>query len=457
MIAENLSTLEKDSLENERYLDGHSRKPIKRKEETRMTTNLLDEILSPKNMNLAYKRVVANKGSCGVDGIKVEDLLEHLKDHKVEIIGKIRNRTYKPKPVRRVQIPKPNGKKRNLGIPTTTDRVIQQSIYQVLSPIYEKQFSEYSYGFRPNRGCHDALKQVKVFVDEGYPYVVDMDLSKFFDTVNQSRLIQILSNTIEDGDVISLIHKFMKSGIMMDGMFYESTEGVPQGGPLSPLLANIYLNEADHKFEEWGYKFVRYADDIMIFARNQKAAERYGERVIKYLEKELNLKVNREKTSIKYITQVKYLGYGFYQKDGELKFIPHKDSVKRLKTKLKAITNRSNGKSPEWVKLKLRQVSQGWIQYFKMADMKALLIKMDAWLRRRIRMRVWKTWKKVKTRYVCLQKLGISKHQAWQWANTRRGCWKIAGSPILSRALSNKRIAKQGYICLSDYYELVRI
>ena len=275
MIAENLSTLEKDSLENERYLDGHSRKPIKRKEETRMTTNLLDDILSPKNMNLAYKRVVANKGSCGVDGIKVEDLLEHLKDHKVEIIGKIRNRTYKPKPVRRVQIPKPNGKKRNLGIPTTTDRVIQQSIYQVLSPIYEKQFSEYSYGFRPNRGCHDALKQVKVFVDEGYPYVVDMDLSKFFDTVNQSRLIQILSNTIEDGDVISLIHKFMKSGIMMDGMFYESTEGVPQGGPLSPLLANIYLNEADHKFEEWGYKFVRYADDIMIFALNQKAAERY--------------------------------------------------------------------------------------------------------------------------------------------------------------------------------------
>lgn len=423
-----------------------------------METNLLDEILDPRNMNLAYKRVVANKGSCGVDGIEVEDLLEYLKDNKVEIIGKIRCRKYKPKPVRRVQIPKPNGKKRNLGIPTTTDRVIQQSIYQVLSPIYEKQFSEYSYGFRPKRGCHDALKQVKTFVEEGYPYVVDMDLSKFFDTVNQSRLIQVLSNTIKDGDVISLIHKYMKSGIMIDGMFCESTEGVPQGGPLSPLLANIYLNEADHQFEEWGYKFVRYADDIMIFARNRKAAERYGKRVIKYLEKDLRLKVNREKTSIKYITQVKYLGYGFYWKEkGQLGFRPHKDSVQRFKLKLKAITNRNNGKSKEWVKLKLEQVSHGWIQYFKLADMKTMLERMDKWLRRRIRMRVWKSWKRLRTRGACLIRLGINEEQAWEWANTRKGYWRISNSPILSRALSNERIVKQGYISLLDYYELVKI
>ena len=423
-----------------------------------METNLLDEILCRENMNLAYKRVVSNKGSCGVDGIEVDDLLGYLKDHKVEIIGKIRCRKYKPKPVRRVRIPKPNGKKRNLGIPTTTDRVIQQSIYQVLSPIYEKQFSNYSYGFRPNRGCHDALKQVKVFVDEGYPYVVDMDLSKFFDTVNQSKLIQILSNTIKDGDVISLIHKYMKSGIMDDGMFYDSTEGVPQGGPLSPLLANIFLNEADHQFEEWGYKFVRYADDIMIFARNQKAAERYGKRVTKYLEEELRLKVNREKTSIKHITKVKYLGYGFYfKKDKTLGFRPHKDSVKRLKLKLKTVTSRSNGKSSTWVKLKLRQIGQGWIQYFKLADMKSLLNEMDCWLRRRIRMRVWKTWKRVRTRYKHLQKLGINKYKAWEWANTRKDYWRVAGSFILTRTLTNERIAKQGYISLLDYYKLVKI
>lgn len=409
-------------------------------------------------MNFAYKRVVTNKGSCGVDGIEVNDLLEYLKDHKVEIIGKIRCRKYKPKPVRRVYIPKPNGKKRKLGIPTTTDRVIQQSIYQVLSPIYEKQFSDYSYGFRPNRGCHDALKQVEAFVDEGYPYVVDMDLSKFFDTVNQSKLIQILSETIKDGDVISLIHKYMKSGIMENGMFYESPEGVPQGGPLSPLLANIFLNEADHQFEEWEYKFVRYADDIMIFARNQKAAERYGKRVIKYLEKDLRLKVNREKTSIKHISKVKYLGYGFYlKKDKTLGFRPHKDSVAKFKKKLKIVTNRSNGKSSDYVKIKLRQVGRGWIQYFKLADMKHLLRALDCWLRRRIRMRVWKIWKKIKTRYTCLQRLGINKHKAWEWANTRKGYWRVAGSFILTRALTNKRIAKQGYISLLDYYKLVKI
>lgn len=423
-----------------------------------METNLLDEILYYKNMNIAYKRVVANKGSSGVDGIKVEDLLEHLKDHKVEIIGKIRCRKYKPKPVRRVRIPKPNGKERNLGIPTTTDRVIQQSIYQVLSPIYEKQFSDYSYGFRPNRSCHDALKQVKVFVDEGYSYVADMDLSKFFDTVNQSKLIQILSNTIKDGDVISLIHKYMKSGIMDNGMFYDSTEGVPQGGPLSPLLANIFLNEADQQFEEWGYKFVRYADDIMIFARNRKAAERYGKRVTKYLEENLRLKVNREKTSIKHISKVKYLGYGFYfKKDKTLGFRSHKDSVKRFEAKLRSVTNRSNGKSSTWIKIKLRQIGQGWIQYFKLADMKSSLKRIDEWLRRRIRMRVWKTWKRVRIRYRCLQKLGVNKYKAWEWANTRKGYWRIARSLILSTTYTNEIIAKQGYINLSDYYKLVKV
>ena len=444
----------KDNSESENKLAGHSHDKINSKENTK--NELIEKILHRDNLNEAFKRVKSNKGTAGIDGITTEELLEHLKENKDKILGQIRARKYKPKAVKRVQIPKSNGKKRNLGIPTTTDRVIQQAIAQILSPIYEKKFSENSYGFRPKRSAHDALKRIKEIADEGYTWVVDLDLEKYFDTVNQSKLIQILSEEIKDGDVISLIHKYLKSGIMIDGIKVKSYKGVPQGGPLSPLLANIYLNEADQELEKWGYKFVRYADDMLIFARNRKAAERYYKRVKNLLEGKLKLKVNEEKTSIRKLSQTKYLGYGFYHNNGtQLK--AHKESLKKLKAKLKAVTSRSNALGYRQRRIKINQIIRGWIQYFKLANMRNHLQKLDEWLRRRIRMCAWKSWKKIKTKFTNLVKLGTTKYQAWQWANTRKSYWRIAKSPVLNRALNNKRIAERGYISLVSYYNKVQI
>ena len=444
----------KDNSESENKLAGHSHDKINSKENTK--NELIEKILHRDNLNEAFKRVKSNKGTAGIDGITTEELLEHLKENKDKILGQIRARKYKPKAVKRVQIPKSNGKKRNLGIPTTTDRVIQQAIAQILSPIYENKFSENSYGFRPNRNAHDALKRIKEIAEEGYTWVVDLDLEKYFDTVNQSKLIQILSEEIKDGDVISLIHKYLKSGIMIDEIKVKSDKGVPQGGPLSPLLANIYLNEADQELEKWGYKFVRYADDMLIFARNRKAAERYYKRVKKLLEGKLKLKVNEEKTSIRKLSQTKYLGYGFYHNNGtQLKV--HKESLKKLTAKLKAVTSRSNALGYRQRRIKINQIIRGWIQYFKLANMRNHLQKLDEWLRRRIRMCAWKSWKKIKTKFTNLVKLGTTKYQAWQWANTRRSYWRIAKSPVLNRALNNKRIAERGYISLVSYYNKVHI
>lgn len=444
----------KDNSESENKLAGHSHDKINSKENTK--NELIEKILHRDNLNEAFKRVKSNKGTAGIDGITTEELLEHLKENKDKILGQIRARKYKPKAVKRVQIPKSNGKKRNLGIPTTTDRVIQQAIAQILSPIYENKFSENSYGFRPNRNAHDALKRIKEIAEEGYTWVVDLDLEKYFDTVNQSKLIQILSEEIKDGDVISLIHKYLKSGIMIDEIKVKSDKGVPQGGPLSPLLANIYLNEADQELEKWGYKFVRYADDMLIFARNRKAAERYYKRVKKLLEGKLKLKVNEEKTSIRKLSQTKYLGYGFYHNNGtQLKV--HKESLKKLTAKLKAVTSRSNALGYRQRRIKINQIIRGWIQYFKLANIRNHLQKLDEWLRRRIRMCAWKSWKKIKTKFTNLVKLGTTKYQAWQWANTRKSYWRIAKSPVLNRALNNKRIAERGYISLVSYYNKVHI
>ena len=448
------TTLRDDSPEDEINLGGHSQDKINSKQKTEY--ELLDKILDRNNMNQAFKKVKANKGVAGIDGITTDELLEHLKENKEKIIGQIRVRKYKPKPVNRVEIPKENGKTRKLGIPTTTDRVIQQSILQVLSPIYETQFSDSSFGFRPGRSAHDALKRVKEISDEGYEWVIDLDLETFFDTVNQSKLIQILSETIKDGNVISLIHKYLKSGIMVEGVKIQSDQGVPQGGPLSPLLANTMLNEADQELEKWGYKFVRYADDILIFARNPKAAERYYKRIKKYLGKELRLKVNEEKSEIRKLNKTKYLGYGFYKNKG-WQFKAHSDSLEKFKTKLKETTSRSNGMSHENRKNKLNQIIRGWIQYFKLANMRTYMKELDEWLRRRIRMCAWKSWKKVRTKFKNLKQLGINSDKAWEWANTRKSYWRTAGSWILSRALPNKIIAKRGYISLLDYYQKVRI
>ena len=413
--------------------------------------HLLEVILSPENLNKAYKAVVRNKGCGGIDKMSCEELLPWLKANKDELIRSLVDGTYRPNPVRRVEIPKDNGKMRQLGIPTVVDRLVQQAINQALTPIYERQFSRNSFGFRPRRGCLDALRRAQKIVDEGYKYVVDLDLERFFDTVSHSKLIEILSRTIKDGRVVSLIHKYLRSGVINKGMFEMSEEGTPQGGPLSPLLSNIMLNELDKELEHRGLPFVRYADDSMIFCKSKRAAKRVKESITKFIEGKLYLKVNKEKTVVSYVRGVKYLGYSFYVTKGKCQLCVHPKSKAKMKSRLKELTSRSNGWSYAWRKHKLTEYIRGWIGYYHLANMKRLLLETDEWLRRRIRMCIWKAWKRPSTRVKNLIKCGVPKWHAYEWGNTRLGYWRVAGSPILqTQALSNTMLRKGGYPTLTD-------
>lgn len=418
------------------------------------TDSVLKRIVSRDNMNVAYKKVKSNKGAGGVDRMSVDELLPYLGEHRLDLLKEIVAGKYTPAPVRRVEIPKAEkGKFRKLGIPTVVDRMVQQAIAQVLIPIYEPQFSDSSFGFRPKRGTHDALKQCRRYVEEGYIYAVSMDLEKFFDTVCQSKLIEILSRTIKDGRVISLIHKFLNAGVMSHGIFEKSDKGVPQGGPLSPLLANVMLNELDKELEKRGHKFVRYADDCMILCKSRKSAERTLAHIIPFIEGKLFLKVNREKTSVAPISKVKYLGYGFYRRKGKCQFRVHPKSKAKLKEKLRAITDRSKAISNEKRSERFSQIVKGWVNYFKLADMTGMLRKVDEWTRRRIRAIYWKQWKKLKTRYRMIRQYKIPEWKVRELANCRKGIWRAA--LMLNQVLSNKEIARQGYVSLTSYYEQV--
>lgn len=414
--------------------------------------NLLEFILSPDNLNRAYLQVKRNHGSGGVDGLSVDQLADYLKEHKDELIESLKSGRYHPHPVRRVDIPKDNGKKRLLGIPTVVDRVIQQAISQILSPIYERQFSDSSFGFRPHRSCHKALRRAQEYITNGYKYCVSLDLERFFDTVDHSTLIRILSRTIRDGRLISLIHKYLTAGVMVKRNYEESVEGVPQGGPLSPLLANIMLNELDKELIRRGHKFVRYADDCMILCRSKRAAERVRESITIFIESRLHLRVNRDKTEVAYAGRVKYLGYSFYVTKGKCRFRLHPKTITKMKAKLKELTSRSNGWGYAKLKDKLNRFVTGWMNYFNLADMRGILQTTDEWLRHRLRSYIWKCWKKIATKFKNLMKCGIDKWRAWQWANTRGGYWNTAGSPILQRAISNESLKRQGYPCLVDLY-----
>lgn len=350
------------------------------------TDNLLDLILRKDNLNKAYKRVKSNKGAGGADGMQVDKLLPYLKENQENLIRQIRNGRYKPNPVRRVEIPKETkGEFRELGVPTVVDRVIQQAIAQELLPIFEERFSENSFGFRPKRGAHDALRQCQRNVNDGYVYVVDMDLEKFFDTVCQSKLIEVLSRTIKDGRVISLIHKYLNAGVIANGKFERTEVGMPQGGPLSPLLSNIMLNELDKELERRGHRFVRYADDCMIFCKSRKSAERTLKNIIPFIEGKLFLKVNRKKTGVAHISKVKYLGYTFYRYKGKCRFRVHQKSVVKMKNKIRELTDRNKGISNAVREKKYQEYVRGWVEYFRLADMKGLLKATDEWARRRIR------------------------------------------------------------------------
>jgi len=449
-----------DRLETERILGGQTYIGITENNFTtieRADYGLLEMILSPQNLNKAYKQVKSNKGSGGIDGLGVDKLLPYLLEHKESLLQSIAKGTYQPNPVRRVEIPKEVGKKRQLGIPTVVDRVIQQATAQILSPIYEPLFSKFSYGFRPKRSAHHALMQCQEYISSGYKYTVDMDLEKYFDTVSHSKLIEVLSRTITDGRVISLIHKYMNAGVIEKGKFVETVVGVPQGGPLSPLLSNIMLNELDKELDSRGHKYVRYADDCMILCKSKRAAQRTLTHIIPFIEEKLYLKVNKGKTVVAHVKDVKFLGHGFYINKGKGRLRVHPKSITKMKEKVKLLTSRSNGWGNERRKEALRQYITGWVNYFKLADMKNLLIETDKWYRRRIRMVIWKQWKKGKTRFPNLIKLGLNRFQAYMFANTRKGYWRTAKSPILQTTISNESLQQAGYIFFSTYYRSVRV
>src|SRR5574344_294971 len=448
----------KDRAEPEGYVGGQTYIRITENNITnvdRPQHGLLEEILSPTNLNKAYRRVKGNNGACGVDEMGADELLTYLSSHKDEILESILRGKYRPNPVRRVEIPKDNGKKRQLGIPTVVDRMIQQAITQILAPWFEQQFSDTSYGFRPKRSAHHALRKCQEFIDAGYKYAIDMDLDKFFDTVNQSKLVEILSRTIKDGRVISLIHIYLRAGAVVRNRFEETELGVPQGGPLSPLLSNIMLNELDKELERRGHRFVRYADDCVILCKSKRAANRTKESIIRFIEEKLFLKVNSEKTKVGYIKGLKFLGYSFYVNKGICRLSLHSKSKAKLKSKLKELTSRSKGFGYDRCKIKLKEYIRGWISYYKLADMNKYLQSVDKWLRRRLRMCIWRCWKKVKTRLTNLIKCKIKRNQAWQWANTRKSYRRTSKSPILCRALDTDSLRIAGYPFLSDCYSKV--
>lgn len=419
---------------------------------------LLEKILSKDNLNKAYKQVYRNKGASGVDGITVEELSSYIKEHKEEILWQIRNRKYKPQPVRRVEIPKENGKMRKLGIPSVIDRVLQQAVVQVLTPIYEEQFSNSSYGFRPKRSCEMAVIKALECFNDGYDYIVDIDLESFFDEVNQDKLMAIVHRTIKDNDVISLIRKFLQSGVMEKGVVVETNKGTPQGGNLSPLLSNIMLNELDKELEKRGLNFVRYADDCLIMVKSEKAANRVMESITTFITKKLGLKVNVEKSKVARPRQIKYLGFGFYKNNkGTWRPKPHIKSVKKFISKLKEITGRSDGKSIDYKIERLNQVTRGWINYFKIADMKKTMEKVSEHLRYRLRMCIWKYWKIPRARYKALRKLGIKEESAYMVANTRRGYYFVASTVVLHMAISNNRLKQKGLVFPLEYYSKVHI
>lgn len=422
-----------------------------RKERTSM--ELLEKVLEDKNLFKAYKQVYRNKGASGIDGITVDELGYYMYKHKEEIKEQIRKRKYKPSPVRRVYIPKENGDKRGLGIPTVVDRLIQQAIVQVLSPIYEKQFSETSYGFRPNCSCEMAIIKLLEYFNDGYTWIVDIDLQKFFDTVCHDKLIAIIMKTIHDGELVSLIRKYLVSGVMENGIVSPTNVGTPQGGNLSPLLSNIMLNELDKELEKRGLRFTRYADDCIIVVQSEKAANRVMESITEFIEKKLGLKVNVEKSKVARPNQIKYLGFGFYYtKTGVIKPKPHIKSIQKFKRKLKQLTKRSWSIPLKERIVKLNQVIRGWINYFRIADMKKHLINITSHLNRRIRCIIWKQWKTCKHRHQCLLKLGISKEKAKRTAYSRASYWHNSMSIVVNVAISNERLKRKGLVFPLDHY-----
>ena len=423
-----------------------------------MKEDIMTKILARDNLNEAFKNVKANKGTSGIDDLSIEETAEYIKENKATIVWQLYNRKYQPQPVRRVEIPKPNGGTRKLGIPIVLDRIIQQAMVQVLAPMFEPYFSEYSYGFRPKRSCQQAVIKALEYMNDGYVWIVDIDLEKFFDNVPHDRLLRLVSDVVKDGNVVSLVNKFLKAGVMVKGNYEETTIGTPQGGPLSPLLSNIMLNLLDKELEARNLHFTRYADDTIILVKSEKAANRVMTSITKFIENKLKLKVNMTKTKVCTPRGLKYLGFGFY-KIKKWECIPHKESKKKFQRTLKRLTNRSKSKSLDKRFEELNWAIRGWVNYFRISKMKNFLIKTDEHLRARIRMIIWKQWKKPKTRIKNLMKCGYSIDEARGLAYCRKGYMFISHSKILQNAITkeglqnpNKKLGRRGLVFALDYY-----
>ena len=448
---------QKDSAEHEEYVGAQSVGGQGVAEQD--GADLLERILSRDNLNRAYKRVKSNKGAPGIDGMSVEDALPWLREHREELLESIRQGKYKPQPVRRKEIPKPDGGVRKLGIPTVVDRMIQQAIAQQLAPIYEPLFSDLSYGYRPGRSAQDAIRKVKEYAEQGYTQAVLVDLSKYFDTLNHELLMNLLRKNIHDKRVIELIKRYLKAGVMENGLLVKTEEGSPQGGPLSPLLANIYLNEYDQEMARRGVPVIRYADDIVVLAKSKRAAERLLETTRRYLEGKLKLKMNVEKSkvlSVFAIRNFKFLGFALGKGKNGIYIRAHAKSLKKAKAKLKELTSRSSGRNVRKVMENVKVYIRGWLGYFGIASMKTTMHRWDEWLRRRFRVYIWKQWKVPSARIRNLIKLGIPKYYASKWGYGK-AYWRVAGSPVLTRSITNERLAQAGFYSLSDRYESLHL
>ena len=413
---------------------------------------LIDEVLSKDNLNQAYLQVTRNKGASGIDDMTCEEVKDYLKVHGNELISQIKSREYKPLPVRRVEIPKPNGGVRKLGIPTVIDRIIQQALVQKLTLIFEPTFSEYSYGFRPNRRCQNAIDRALELLNQGYEWIIDLDLEKFFDNVPQDKLIRLVDNMVNDSDITALIHKYLKAGVLINGEFEETTVGTPQGGNLSPLLSNIYLNELDKELERRGLHFARYADDCVIFVKTEFSAERVMRNIVTFIETKLKLKVNAEKTHITRPTKLKYLGFSFTKQKDTWEARPHQESFKKLFLKLKKLIKRSWSVDLTYRIKKINEVLRGWINYYRQSFMKVKITKIGEWLRNAIRVVIWKQWKVPSKQIPSLVKLGINEEEAKGLTFCRRGYQYIAHSCVVHRAISNSRLKRRGLLDPLEYY-----
>ncbi len=416
---------------------------------------MLDRILSRENLTLALKRVERNKGSHGVDGMPVQNLRAHLHTHWASLREEIQSGTYQPQPVRRVEIPKPNGGKRKLGIPTVMDRFIQQAIAQVLTTEYDPTFSTYSYGFRPNKRGHNAVREARSYIKQGHRWVVDIDLEKFFDKVNHDRLMRTLSKRIKDPNLLRLIRRYLQAGILKDGLVRPNTEGTPQGGPLSPLLSNIVLDELDKELEKRGLCFVRYADDCNIYVRSKRAGLRVMESITRFIERTLKLKVNEKKSAVDRPWKRRFLGFSFtFHKNPKIRI--SQESIKRCKQRIRELTSRRKSMNMKDRIDKLNRYLVGWLGYYQLSETPTIFRNLDKWIRRRLRMIRWKEWKKIKTKYNNLKKYGVQERKAWEWANTRKGYWRVASSPILHNALGNQYWDNQGLKSLYHRYQVKR-